>query len=354
MHSVTTGFNKRKIIKWKYVRVLCLIYWFIYIYLFVPTTSELIKAVGGRVRSTLLHIANYKKPAFHESITARWLWTPVEKITWCSVGRLSLEVARRQWRGKKEKRACNALIGGLFWKRCIRQTTRWLRLPRGRPPPTTPRAKWTTTGVGQPLKLNESLDCIFSQHWFPGCAHDHNSMSGPLIKYQHRRRLSPDCHWYHWELLLDRLAHFIPKEEVKRAAWPLPLCSVCWCDVVWKWAAALLRHPAPAHLFPFSPRSAHLPSIWSSTSTVFKVWSSCCLPSCTALLLTATLENDIELQFGSKCSRDVSLLRFLTYTLTLHSTPVSPSSVFQSWSHNQSCIDKFHPQNLSVAFRKKN
>lgn len=101
-------------------------------------------------------------------------------------------------------------------------------------------------------------------------------------------------------------------------------------------------------------RQEHLPSIWSSTSTVFKVWSSCCLPLCTALLLTATLENDFELQCGSKWCRDVSLLRFLTYTCTLHSTPVSPPSVFQSWSHNQSCIYKFHPQNLSVAFRKKN
>lgn len=30
-------------------------------------------------------------------------------------------------------------------------------------------------------KLNETLDCIFNQHWFPGSAYDHNSMFRPWL-----------------------------------------------------------------------------------------------------------------------------------------------------------------------------
>lgn len=284
----------------------------------------------------LQHITNYKTPREHESITARWLWTPAEKITRCGVERLSLEVAWQRWGGGgEEKRACNALIGGLFWKCRILPNHPLTPPPSWQSPPQPPssRPNEQPEGVGQPFKLNESLDCIFSQHWFPGCAHDHHSMSGPLIKYQRWRRLSPDCHWYHWELLFDRLAHFIPKEEVKRAA--RPLCSVfcalvCFCLQEGSGSAPASSSGAPVSIFPQVSTPAfhliiHLHSIKRP---------SCCSPSCTALLLAATLKDDGELQFGSKCSRDVSPLCFnaASPTRPLHSAPVSPSSVYQSWS----------------------
>lgn len=91
-HLVTTGSNTKK------ENNLCVCAWFmiylffIFIYFFVLTLSELIKAGGvdgGRVTPPLPHITTHKNAGVSREPPARWLWTPAEKITWCSALRLS-------------------------------------------------------------------------------------------------------------------------------------------------------------------------------------------------------------------------------------------------------------------------
>lgn len=76
-------------------------------------------------------------------------------------------------------------------------------------------------------------------------------------------------------------------------------CVPCDCD--WKCCSEVgggstlaFSSGTPVSILPHT--SAHLSSIWSLTSTVFKAWLALYSPLCSAVLHTATLQNDFLVQ----------------------------------------------------------